>query len=102
MKNPNTMQDLFNMSREEWLDGARVKARGLLRFRRTITSEDVTSLWPLPKYLHRNTIGSIFKDSSMFHPVGYTKALRPTSHGRVICLWAINDNYEDVVEEDCE
>jgi hypothetical protein len=100
MKNPQTVPDLFNITRDTWLEGARVKARGLLRHRTIITSEDVTNEWPLPKYLHRNTIGSIFK-SDMFHAVGYTLAKRPSSHGRVIRLWSYSDRYKPI-EEDCD
>lgn len=102
MRNPQTAQDLFQMSREDWVEGARLMARHLLETRRTITSEDVTLAWPLPKYLHPNTIGQIFKENSMFHAVGYTKAKRPTSNGRVIRIWTLSDEAERFMEEDCE
>lgn len=101
MGNPQTMPDLFNQSREQWLEGARHTARQLLRRRRTITIEDVLEIFPRPKYLHRNTTGNVFRNE-MFHPVGYTLAKKLTSHGRVIRLWTLSDLYDNSVNEDCE
>lgn len=102
MGNAQTVQDLFNMSREEWLDGARVRARHLLRNRSTITSEDITRDYPLPKYLHHNTIGHILKENDTFHAVGYTRAKRPSSNGRVIRVWTLSDKYAKDFALDCE
>lgn len=95
------MPDLFNQSREQWLAGARHAARMLLRRKRLITIEDVLEVYPRPKYLHRNTTGSVFK-GDMFHPVGYTLSKRTLSHGRVIRLWSLSDLYTNTHELDCE
>ena len=92
--NPQTAQDLFQTTRERWLEGARHAARGLLRKRPRITIEDVLDIYPRPKYLHRNTTGSVFKDE-MFQAIGYTTAKKFSSHGRVIRIWTLSDRYSD-------
>lgn len=101
MKYPQTVQDLFGISREQWLEGARLTARRLLRTKSKITIEDVLERYPRPKYLHRNTTGSVFK-TDMFVPVGYVPARKLTSHKRIIRLWTLSDTYADRYETDCE
>lgn len=101
MSNPQTVPDLFNRTRDQWLQGARHTARQLLRRRRSITIEDVLERYPRPKYLHRNTTGSVFK-GDMFQPIGYTLSKRTLSHGRVIRMWAMSDLYARSIEPDCE
>lgn len=98
---PQTVPDLFNQSREQWLEGARHTARKLLRHKYRITIEDVLEIYPRPKYLHRNTTGSVFK-SEVFQPIGYTLARKPSSHKRVIRLWTLADMYADEYERDCD
>jgi hypothetical protein len=82
--------DLFASSKTEWLDKAREMARELLKRREYITSEDVTELCPLPRYLHRNTIGGIFQHSD-FQMVGVALAKRPSSNGRLIRKWSLKN-----------
>lgn len=101
MNNPQTVQDLFNKTRDQWLNGARVVAKNLLKTRHTITIEDVLELYPRPKYLHRNTTGSVFKDE-WFTPIGYTLSKRTISHKRVIRLWGLSEQFANDVEVDCE
>lgn len=101
MNNPQTVPDLFNRTREQWLNGARKVAYNLLKTRHTITIEDVLELYPRPKYLHRNTTGKVFHDT-WFQPVGYTASKRKISHGRTIRLWGLSDQFEHTVEVDCE
>jgi len=100
MSNPQTVQDLFSVTREQWLEGARTTAKKLLCSRSNITIEDVLDIYPRPKYLHRNTTGSVFQDER-FQPVGYTTAKKPSSHHRVIRIWTISDLYADTLELDC-
>lgn len=88
MRNPSTIQDLFQHSRETWLDGARSTARKLLKKKRVITIEDVLEVFPRPTYIHRNVTGHVFRDVD-FKPVGYTLARKPSSHKRVIRLWKL-------------
>lgn len=90
MKNPQTARDLFSNARTIWIEGARVVARKLLRKKRFITIEDILALHPRPKYIHRNTTGQIFK-SNKFRAIGYTRAKKPSSHGRVIRMWELKD-----------
>lgn len=82
------MRDLFQKNREDWLLAARNTARKLLNSRLNITIEDVLEITPLPKYLHRNTIGKVFHDTD-FVAVGYTLTRKPSSHSRVIRKWSL-------------
>lgn len=97
---PATVQDLFQVGRDEWLDSARVAARNLLRNRLTITIEDVYTVCPRPSYLHYNTSGSVFKHPD-FHAVGYTYSRRPHMHKTLISKWTLSDDYQSL-EKDCE
>lgn len=80
--------DLFADPKAAWLEKARGEARKLLERKEYITSEEVTAVCPLPRYLHRNTIGGIFHHPD-FQVVGYTMARRPSSNGRLIRKWAL-------------
>lgn len=100
MKNPQTMQDLFSITRDDWLEGARVTARRLLRERMKITIEDVLDVFPRPKYLHRNITGSVFQHEA-FQAIGYTNAKKPSSNGRVIRFWSLSDKYANEIV-DCD
>lgn len=82
-----TVNDLFQQSKTDWLKEARDTARKLLRTRHHITIEDVLEITPLPKYLHRNTIGAVFNNED-FRAVGYTKSRRTAMHSRTIKMWS--------------
>lgn len=101
MKNPQTMPDLFQQTKADWLDGARATAIRLLRKRHTITIEDVLAEYKFPKYLHRNTIGAVFQEKH-FVSVGFIKSNRRVSRGRVIQKWTLSDKYATESEADCE
>lgn len=101
MKLPQTVPDLFYVTREAWLENARLTARLLLRTRSRITIEDVLTACPRPKYIKPNVTGSVFKDP-MFVPVGFTQSNRAVSHGRVVRMWALDDAYVNEKAVDCE
>lgn len=99
MKVAQTVPSLFQKTKEDWIDGARAVAKRLLRTRLRITIEDVTKEYPLPSYLHRNTIGAVF-NSREFEPVGFTTAKNTAARGHVIRYWTLKD--ADKLEADCE
>lgn len=82
--------DLFKGAKQAWLEKCRDEARKQLRYKLTITSEDVTAVCPRPKYLHPNATGGIFHDVD-FEPVGYALARRTSSHRRLIRRWALKN-----------
>ncbi len=82
-----TIQDLFGMTRETWLEEARRTARELLATRPTITIEDVLERLPRPSFIHRNTTGKVFDED--FKPVGFVKSRRTISKGRWIRQWVL-------------
>ncbi len=90
---------LFQETKKAWLEGARVVARRLLKTRSRITIEDVTKEYPLPDYLHRNTIGNVF-NSRDFESVGFTTARNPAARGHVIRYWTLKES--ERLESDCD
>ena len=82
-----TMLDLFQKTREQWLQEARDAAHKLLTSRDWVTIEDVLEVCPKPTYIHRNTIGRVFNDT--FRHVGFTKSKRAVSKGRWIQQWRL-------------
>jgi hypothetical protein len=86
------MSDLFQLGKEHWLDQARSKARDLLEVKPNITIEDVLAECPKPLYLHRNTIGSVFKHDD-FMPVGWKVSKRSQSRGRPVRVWVMRKDY---------
>lgn len=82
--------DLFRQSKTAWMEEARREARRLLAHREYITSEDVTAICPLPRYLHPNITGGVFKHTD-FQMVGVTLARRPSSNKRLIRKWALKN-----------
>lgn len=83
-----TVQDMFRKTREEWLEDARATARKLLKFRNSITIEDVLVACPRPTFIHPNTTGKVFNKE--FKSVGITYSKRRSSHGRLIRRWQLN------------
>lgn len=84
---PLTIQDMFGLTRQGWLEECRKTAKLLLRNQETITVEDVLTLVPRPEYIHRNSTGSIFNNE--FKAVGWTQSKRPISKGRYIMKWKL-------------
>lgn len=83
-----TIKDLFTKGRQEWLDEARETARNLLKKSKFITVEDVLKKCPRPQYIHKNTVGSIFKDDD-FVAVGWRRSARPLMNGRQVRVWTL-------------
>jgi hypothetical protein len=90
------IKDLFKAQRCDWIASARGFAIRTLKCNgnRPITIDDVLRARPLPDYLHRNTIGSVFRNDNTFQSVGFRKSLKPSANHRVIQLWILRvDEY---------
>mgnify|MGYP003333838865 CR=1 FL=1 len=83
-----TMADLFQDTKQRWLDEARQTARKIIATTGKATIEDVLEQCPRPTYLHRNVTGSVFQHED-FEPVGFTASRRKVSHGRVVRVWQL-------------
>lgn len=82
----NTVQSLFQKSSQEWLEDARRTAGELLETKPFVTIDDVLEVCPRPQWVHRNTVGSVFKDEG-FRVAGFVKSRGARAHGRIICRW---------------
>lgn len=85
------MNDLFARERQDWVEDCQAAARKLLVTKEEITIEDVLRICPRPRYIHRNTTGSVFKHSD-FRMCGFTKSQRAVSKGRWIMKWKLNED----------
>jgi len=84
-----TIQDMFGLTRQGWLEECRKTAKQLLRFQDSVTVEDILPLVPRPEYIHRNSTGSIF--DGQFRSVGWVQSKRPISKGRWIMQWKLKN-----------
>lgn len=89
---PKTVPDLFQLSRQEWLERARRTAQEIILRHGYCTVEDVLAICPRPDYVHRNVTGHVFQND-IFKFVRYTKSRRPISNARTICVWTIDPQY---------
>lgn len=87
-----TINDVFELTKTEWLDECRKVAHELLRTNPSITVDDVTKRVPRPTYIHRNATGSIF--NSEFKVVGLAKSTRKEANGRRVYRWALRNSDE--------
>lgn len=78
--------DLFKNQKLQWIEEARNRAHQLLKKQYSITIEDVLREHPLPKFLHRNTIGAVMNQSE-FKKIGYEPARKASSRGHIIAVW---------------
>lgn len=82
-----TINDMFGLTKQGYLEECRKEAKRLLRTREVVTIEDVTMLVPRPTYIHRNTTGAVF--DKQFKPVGFVKAEHKEAKGRWIRTWKL-------------
>lgn len=92
-KQSKSIQDLFRQEKQEWIEGARVVARKLLRKYETITIEDVLAVYPRPSYLHYNITGMVFNHPD-FKGLNFVRSKRPLSHGNLIRRWRLREERE--------
>ena len=84
-----TMQDMFRGERETWLEDARTVASRMIEEGGVpITIEDVLKECPKPSYIHRNTVGAVFR-SPAFKAVGWTPSKRTAMNGRYVRKWSL-------------
>lgn len=83
-----TMMEVFDREKREWVEECRATARILLKTRPFITIEDVLKECPRPSHVHRNTTGTVFNDSD-FKCVGWLPSKRPAMNGRYVRTWRL-------------
>lgn len=83
-----TMLEVFNREKKEWLEECRAAARKLLCDRPFVTIEDVLKECPRPKHIHPNITGHVFNDTD-FKPVGWLPSKRPAMNGRYVRTWRL-------------
>lgn len=67
----------------DWLKVARNEAVRIIRDKGYCTSDDIHERCEIPPWLHRNTMGAVFKDKR-FTFSGFTISRRPEARGRTI------------------
>ena len=86
-------QNLFRLTNQEWLAGARKHAQEMLMTRYSITIMDVLEKCPYPSYLgkRKNIAGQVFQNEDVFQAIGYTKSRLPGAKQHVIRVWTLNE-----------
>lgn len=79
--------DFYTEQKAQWLDEARWAMKKLLEKQPYVTSDDVHNVCPLPKNLHRNTLGAVFNNE--FRSIGFQKSKREAAKGRWIQQWRL-------------
>lgn len=87
-----TVPNLFQSSRQEWVEAARRAAEDIILEEGQCTIEDVLARCPRPRYLHPNTTGHIFRNS-IFRMLYVTRSRRPISNKRLICVWGLKEEF---------
>lgn len=90
VQTPPNQQGLFNVTKQQYIELCRDKARELLQTRAFVTSDDITEQVPRPKWIHPNTTGGIFQHPD-FQMVGVAIARKPSSNGRLIRKWGLKN-----------
>jgi hypothetical protein len=84
MNDLQTVMDLFETTREDYLAEARLAAESLANQRGVITVNDVREMCPPPANIDPRVMGAIFK-SKAWHKVGYMSSSR--AHMRPIAMF---------------
>lgn len=79
---------LFEATRADWLETARLVAEELGRDGREVTVDDVRAIVPPPDEVDPRVMGSIFK-SKRWECVGYRRSKRPECHNRPVGIFKL-------------
>lgn len=92
-----TQMGFYEQGKADYLQDARRVAKRLLVERGNITTDDIWTHCPPPKFINSKIMGQIFR-SPDFEPTGnYVKSRRATSHGRAIQQFKLRGVREPVL-----
>lgn len=75
--------DALETNRRPFIEEARAVARKLLKYRKSVTIDDVRAVLPPPEGVDPRVMGAVFK-ASEFESVGWTTSKRKECHKRPI------------------
>ena len=81
---------LFSVSHADLLERCRQQAVTIARKRGIVSINDVRASIDLPAGIHPSVLGAVFR-CSLFRAIGYTEALHPAAHARVIRVYALKE-----------
>jgi len=73
--------NFFEQTKETWLINARMEARRIARERGEVCADDIHQALPLPAYIDRRIMGSVFEGMQF---IRYQKSRRRECHHRPI------------------
>jgi len=82
--------DMFELRDTEFLSRCRALGVEICRTSATgtVSINDIRALCPRPSGTHPSVYGSVFKGKA-FRAVGYTEAVHPEAHARVVRVYAL-------------
>jgi hypothetical protein len=85
-----TQLGLFEVQHGELLERCRAAAIVYARRHGFVSINEVREAVTLPAGIHPSVLGAVFR-CSLFRAIGYTEALHPAAHARVIRVYALKE-----------
>ena len=82
--------DIFEQRDHEFLERCRSLARLICRERGQVSINDVREFITVPSGVHPSVLGAVFRNKE-FQRVGYTEAVHPQAHARVIRVYQLQE-----------
>lgn len=81
---------LFERREQAFLMQCRALAVAIARQQGSVSINDIRSQVSLPSEMHPSVLGAVFR-SNAFRAVGFTEAVHPQAHARVVRVYALKE-----------
>jgi hypothetical protein len=81
--------NIFEATRKEFLEDARIKARMIFEEKGQVTTDDIRQVVKLPAGIDARVLGAIFVKRD-WKKIGYTQTNVKSSHSRPISIFVLN------------
>lgn len=85
--------DLFQVRDAVFLEHCRALAVLVAIEQGTVSINDIRARVKIPAHMHPSVLGAVFR-SKKFKAVGYTEAIHPQAHARVVRVYQLTENKE--------
>jgi hypothetical protein len=85
--------DLFEVRDALFLEHCRLLAAAVARQQGTVSINDIRARVKIPANMNPSVLGAVFKGKK-FKVVGFTEAIHPQAHARVVRVYQLTNNKE--------
>lgn len=82
---------LFEGTQTEFLEHCRTQAMMIARRQGSVSINDIRLHVQIPPGVHPSVLGAVFRPS-VFRVIGYTEAIHPAAHSRIVRVFALKDS----------